>query len=178
MNELELLLERWANFYLITSAAASTLIGLLFVVIALASERRVDVEGTATKIRVYLTPTVVYFASVLGIAALLTFPNHTRLSATLCICLVGVVGLIYSGCSLIGSDKKSYYERHDVITYAVFPFAAYGFLVLGGVLLLHDTERGLTFVAVGMLSLLTIAIRNSWAIAVEVVSTRPGQKGP
>jgi len=173
MNELELLLERWANFYLITSAAASTLIGLLFVVIALASERRVDVEGTAAKIRVYLTPTVVYFASVLNVAALLTFPNHTRLTATLCICLAGVVGLIYSVSSLIGGDKKHYYERHDVIYYSVFPFAAYGILVLGGALLLHDTKRGLTFVAVGMLSLLTLAIRNSWAIAIAIVSIPP-----
>jgi hypothetical protein len=174
MNELELLLERWANFYLITAGAAATLIGLLFVVITLVSERRVEVHDTA-KIHVYLTATVVYFASVLGVAVLLTFPNHTRLTATLCICLVGVVGLIYSGSSLIGGDKKSYYERHDVITYAVFPFAAYGLLVLGGVLLLHDTQRGLTFVAVGMLSLLTIAIRNSWAIAVGVISTLPGR---
>jgi hypothetical protein len=40
MNELGLLLGRWANFYLITSAAAATLIGLLFVIITLAAERR------------------------------------------------------------------------------------------------------------------------------------------
>jgi hypothetical protein len=145
------------------------------VVIALASERRMEkVRGTA-KIRVYLTPTVVYFASVLNVAALLTFPNHTRLTATFCICLVAVGGLIYSVSSLIGGDKKHYYERHDVIYYSVFPFAAYGLLVLGGVLLLHDTQRGLTFVAVGMLSLLAIAIRNSWGIAVGVISTRPGR---
>jgi hypothetical protein len=167
MNELNLLIDRWANFYLLTSGAAAALIGLLFVVFTLASERRL--EDTA-KIHVYLTPTVVYFASVLGVAALLTFPNHTRLTATLCICLVGVAGLVYSGYSLIRADKKSYYERRDLIYYAGFPFAAYGLLVLGGVLLLHDTQRGLTFVAVAMLSLLTITIRNSWAIVIGVVS--------
>ena len=176
MNELEPLLERWANFYLITSAAAATLIGLLFVVITLAAERRV---ADTAKIHIYLTPTIVYYASVLGVAALLTFPNHTRLTATLCICLVGVVGLVYSGSFFIGRGvKKSYYERRDLILYAVFPFAAYGLFVLGGVLLLHHPQRGLTLVAVGMLSLLAVAIRNSWAIAVGVVSTRPSQKGP
>src|SRR5271157_860688 len=97
MNNLELLLERWANFYLLTSAAAATLIGLLFVVITLAAERRAEEVEGAAKIHVYLTPTVMYFASVLNLAALLTFPNHTRLTATLCIWLVGVVGLVYSG---------------------------------------------------------------------------------
>jgi hypothetical protein len=44
-------LDRWANFYLIASAAAATLIGLLFVVIILAAERRPDEAG---KIRLYL----------------------------------------------------------------------------------------------------------------------------
>ena len=175
MNELDLLLERWANFYLMTSAAAATLIGLLFVVITLAAERRVkEADGTA-KIRVYLTPTVICFASVLEAAALLTFPNHTRLTAFLCICLVGVVGLIYSGSILVGHYKKSYVEWHDLIPHADLPFAAYGLLVFGGVLLLHDTQCGLTFVAVGMLSLFIIGIRNSWAIAVGIVSTRPGR---
>jgi len=175
MNELELLLERWANFYLITSAAAATLIGLLFVIITLAAERRVKVVEAAAKIRVYLTPTVVYFASVLLAAALLTFPNHTRLTATLCICLVGVVGLVYSGSILIGGDKKNYDEWRDLIAHAGFPFAAYGLLVWGAVLLLHDTQRGLTFVAAGMLSLLVVGIRNLWAVAIGLVSTGPGR---
>jgi len=61
--------------------------------------------------------------------------------------------------------EKSYHERRDLIPYAAFPFAAYGILVVGGVLLLLDTQLGLTFVAVGMLLLLALGIRNSWAIA-------------
>ncbi len=175
MNEL----ERWANFYLLTSAAAATLIGLLFVIITLAAERGVKWEdGTAkiNKINMYLTPTVIYFASVLFLAALLTFPNHTRFTATLSICLAGVVGSVYSGTSLIGGgDKKSFEERQDLISYAIVPFVAYGLLVVGAVLLLHHPQRGLTFVAVGMLTLLTLGIRNSWAIAIDV-STRPGRQ--
>jgi hypothetical protein len=86
MNEL----ERWANFYLLMSSAAATLIGLLFVVITLSADRTMQ-DGTA-KVRMYLTPTGLYFASVLFLAALLTFPNHTRFTVALCICLVGVAG--------------------------------------------------------------------------------------
>jgi hypothetical protein len=48
MNEL----QRWANFYLLISAAAPTLIGLLFAVITFSAER-MAVDGTA-KIRMVL----------------------------------------------------------------------------------------------------------------------------
>jgi imidazolonepropionase-like amidohydrolase len=50
MNEL----ERWANFYLLMSAAAATLLGLMFVIITLAAERRL---GDTTKIPLYLEVT-------------------------------------------------------------------------------------------------------------------------
>ena len=169
MNEL----ERWANFYLLTAAAAAQLIGLLFVVITLGAERR---RGDTFRIPIYLTPTVIYFAHVLFLGALLTFPSHTRLTATLCICFVGVVGLVYSGTNLIGGDRKSFIELRDRIPYAIFPSAACGLLVLGGVLFLHAPQLGLTLVAVGMLSLLAVAIRNSWAVTIAVVSTLPGRK--
>jgi hypothetical protein len=171
MNEL----ERWANFYLLMSAAAATLIGLLFVVITLGAERIVE-DGTA-KIRMYLTPTVLYFASALFLAAILTFPNHTRFTASLCICLVGVAGLVYSGSFLIGrGGKKNYYGLQDRIVYAALPFAAYGMHVFGGVLFFEAPQRGLTLVAAGMLSLLALAIRNSWAVAVDVVSHPRGEQ--
>ena len=102
-------LERWANFYLLMSGAAATLLGLMFVVIALAAERR---SGDAAKIPIYLTPTVIYFASVFYLAVLLTFPNHTRLSASLCTCLGGFTGLVYSGSFFFNArgGKRNYYE--------------------------------------------------------------------
>ena len=84
MNEL----ERWANFYLLVAAAAATLIGLLFVVITLAAERKL---AETSKIPLYLTPTVIYFLSVLLFPAVLTFPTHSRFTADFCICLVGVI---------------------------------------------------------------------------------------
>jgi hypothetical protein len=172
VNELELLLARWANFYLSMSAAAASLIGLLFVVITFASASAN--EEDAPKIRAYLTPTVVYFASLLLFAAFLTFANHTRFATSLCLCLGGVGGLVYSASKFIGG-KTHYPGWHDVIVYAILPSAAYGFVVWGGVLVLSDPQRGLTVVAVGMLSLLTIGIRNSWSIVISVVFMRHHQ---
>jgi hypothetical protein len=165
-------LERWANFYVITSTAAAALIGLLFVLITLAAERR---RKEIAKIRLYLTPTVVYFGSVFLLASLLSFPDHTPVTAAFCCGIVGGVGLLYMASLLVskGDRNARYIDASDVVMYVVCPAAGYALLVLGGVVLGHAPQRGLTFVAVGMLALITLAVRNSWGIAVDVVSS-PG----
>jgi len=170
MPRQQLGLEQWANFYVVTSAAAATLLGLLFVVITLAAERgRKDTPS----IRIYLTPVVIYFSSVLLMGALLIVPNQTRLSAVTCICLEGIAGLAYSGSLAIrrGAGRTSYVQRSDLFPYVVFPFAAYALMVAGGLVLLRKAQIGLDVVAAGVLVLLWVAIRNSWAIAITIVSS-------
>jgi hypothetical protein len=171
MPEQRLQFEQWANFYVITSAAAATLLGLLFVVIALAAERG---RKDTANLRIYLTPVVIYFSSVLLMSALLIVPNQTRLSAVTCICLQGIAGLGYSGSLAIrrGAGSASYVQRSDLLPYVVFPFAAYALMVAGGLLLLRRAQIGLDLVAAGMLVLLGVAIRNSWAIAITIVSSQ------
>jgi len=163
--------DQWANFYVITSASAATLLGLLFVLITLAAERG---RRDTASIRIYLTPAVIYFASVLLLSALLTIPNQTRLSAVMCICLEGIAGLGYSASLAVGRspDRALYLQRSDLFPYVVFPFAAYVLMAAGGLLLLTRFEIGLDLVAAGMLALLAIAIRNSWAIAITIVSSQ------
>jgi len=161
-----LTLERWANFYLIATTAAATLIGLLFILITLAVDKRPKDVG---KVGLYLTPTVVYFITVLLLAAVMTFPNQSRFSATLCICGSGALGLLYSVSMVVRKEK--FLRRRDAFTYVACPLVAYGTLLWGGVILERSVQRGLTLVAVGMLALITLAVRNSWSIAVDVVSS-------
>jgi len=172
MLQQQLRFEPWANFYVITSAAAAQLLGLLFVVITLAAER--EGKGNAPKIRIYLTPNVIYFSSVLLISALLTIPGQTRLSAIICICLGGTIGLVYSGFLGVrrGPGSAFYQERADLFPYIVFPFAGYALMVAGGLLLSQRGPIGFDLIAAATLALLGIAIRNSWAIATTIVSSR------
>src|SRR5580704_733810 len=159
MPEQGLWLERWANFYLVASTAAATLLGLLFILITLAAERRPKEQR---QIRLYMTPTVVLFWSVLCLAALLTFPNQSRFTATLCACLVGGAGVLYSVSMLVirdGGQKPKWEHPLDVVQYVALPCVAYGLLIGGGALLAHAAPRGLTLVALGMLSLITLALR-------------------
>ena len=120
----ELRFADWANFYVITSAAAANLLGLLFVVITLAAERGCK---DSADIRVYLTPAVIYFGSVLLISALLTVPNQTRLSAVICVCAGGVGGLGYCGSlairrragNLVFEERSDLFPRCRVSVYRI-----------------------------------------------------------
>jgi len=173
-------LQQWANFYVIASAAAATLLGLLFVVITLAAERGSKATSSfrgqlnPQLARIYLTPAVIYFCSVLLTSALLTIPNQTRLSAIICICLHGITGLGYSGFLAIrrGVGGALYEERSDLFPYAVIPLGAYVLMAAGGLMLLPWPQIGLDLVAASMLTLLGIAIRNSWAIATTIISAQ------
>jgi hypothetical protein len=83
----------------------------------------------------------------------------------------------YSGSILFGSDRKSYVERRDLIPYVGLPCAAFGLQFIGGVLFFLGILSGLTLLAIGMLSLLVITIRNSWAFtngALLILSTKDG----
>src|SRR5580698_4002151 len=124
-------LEAWGNFYLVTSAAAATLVGLLFVVLTLAADRMPLSE--TKRIRLYMPPSVFQLALVLVLAAVLTFPTQSRLSATLSCGVIGGTGLIYALLVLRGGVRgHSFRELSDMSKYALLPGAAYITVVIGG----------------------------------------------
>ena len=103
-------------------------------------------------------------------SALLTIPNQTVLSAAISICVMGVFGLFYIG-SLTVLRGESYAKRFDRYRYAVVPLLAYIVLFSGGLLLHRSAQVGLDVVAAGMVMLLNAAIRNSWSIAIAILSS-------
>jgi hypothetical protein len=161
-------LQQWSSFFSITSTTSATLLGLLFIVITIAPglERKLAAES-----KVYLTPAVTYLTTVLIMSALLTIPNQTRRSAVICICAMGAFGLLYTG-SLTILGREFYRQRFDRYRYAVVPFLAYLLLFSGGLILRGGGQRGLDFVAGGMVMLLNAAIQNSWAKAISTISSR------
>ena len=167
MPQQQLQLQQWSSFFSIISGASATLLGLLFVVITIspAIGRKV-----AAKSKVYLTPAVLYLASVLIMSAVLTIPNQTQLSASICICLLGLSGLVYSS-SLLLLAHDFYFRPFDRLRYAVVPFTAYAVMFSGGLLVLKTVSVSLDVVAAGMAMLLNSAIQNSWSIAISIISS-------
>ncbi len=168
MSGQQIPLQQWSSFFSITSAASATLLGLLFVVITIAPGLG---RKLASKSRIYLTPAVIYLTSVLVMSALLTIPNQTQLSSVICICTMGIFGLVYIG-SLAILRNEFYEKRSDRYRYAVVPFLAYLVLFIGGLVLHRVGQVGLDVVAAGMVMLLNAAIRNSWSIAISILSSQ------
>ncbi|HEX4243387.1 MAG TPA: hypothetical protein VHZ53_18395 [Steroidobacteraceae bacterium] len=171
----ESILKDWDNFYVIMGSAAAGLTGLTFVVIALSAEaNRANPRG----VRVYVTPTIVHFGVVLGLAAYLSMPRHTELSLSWGFGVVGAAGLIYAlgvGTGIRGVAKDYVPVLEDWLWNLILPAAAYGTLLAAALLFRHYATGCMYAVAAVTVGLTFIGIHNSWDIAVWHASRRPNE---
>ncbi|HWW92428.1 MAG TPA: hypothetical protein VN375_03605 [Vicinamibacteria bacterium] len=162
-------LTDWANFYVITGSAAAALTGLTFVVIALAANRSRGM--TSAGMRAFVTPTIVHFGSVLGLAAFLTVPGQNVTSLSLAFGAAGVAGLIYGG--LVGLTMRRLGSRYvpvgeDWLWHVALPTLVYGALLVLGFLIRRRMEQSLYGVAAVSMLLLFLGIHNAWDVAVSI----------
>jgi hypothetical protein len=88
----ELAMDDWDGFYTLTGGTAGTLIGLIFVVITLGMEHAK--EGDTDRTRLFVTPILVYFATLLMIA-LAMVPPLSPIARALALGVIGCAGLGY-----------------------------------------------------------------------------------
>jgi hypothetical protein len=160
-------LAGWENFYVITGSSAGGLTGLTFVVIALVR----DAQGVRPAgVRMFVTPTMVHFSAVLGLAAFLSMPWRGVLGLSVGFGVAGVGGLVYCAfiARSIGSmDKKEYAPVwEDWAWHAILPGIAYALLLIGADLIWHERMQSLYAAAAASLMLLFSGIHNAWDIAV------------
>ena len=88
-------LAGWENFYVIGGSSAGALIGLQFVVLTLISQMpiRQDLSRAGAA---FSTPTIVHFATVLLLSAILNAPWRGITSAAVAWGLVGLAGVLYT----------------------------------------------------------------------------------
>ena len=166
------LLAGWDNFYVIVGSSAAALTGLQFVVIALTSEVRTGASPTA--LEAFATPTIVHFCSVLLLAAIITTPDHTTTTLTVCLLAVGFFGVVYAASVIIKALKQRSYKPvlEDWIFHAILPAIAYAWLFVAGTFVLRSAGAALYCVAGASLLLLFIGIHNAWDAAVWM-TTKP-----
>lgn len=165
-------LSEWETFYVITGSSAAALTGLMFVVVALRTEARVEeAEGG---VRAFGTPTVVHFCAVLLLAAILSIPGQSASSLALCVGGAGLAGLALSAWVVVQARRQRSYAPvpSDWIWHVVLPLVAYAALVAAAVELSRRPAAALDVVAAAALLLLFLGIHNAWDAAVWIAARR------
>ena len=158
-------LRDWQNFYMLTGTASAALIGLIFVAMSLGTGLKF--HDTVTTVHTWVTPIIIQFGIAFLISALITVPTLTVLSLVV---FLGAVGLVVLGYVLsIGvrfwRQRRSASEPvSDFVWYAVLP-AVSCLLILGtAVGLLLGAGQVLSGLALAVLLLMVLGIRNAWSL--------------
>jgi hypothetical protein len=156
-------LTEWANFYVIVGSSAAALIGLQFVVITLIANMPVtqDVERATSA---FATPTIVHFATVLAVAAVICAPWHGITPAAACWGILGLVGWVYEIIVTWRMRSQTAYKPQfdDVLFHLVLPFAAYATLAGSWYAVRSNLHGALFAVGAAALVLLLVGIHNAW----------------
>ncbi len=166
------ILKEWQTFFFIIAGAAASLIGLMFVVISLASDRVLATASQET--RIYVTPTLIYFTSALVIGASMTVPSFSQTLIGLLTVVFGLGGAVYCAYVLINTKRASRADWgvSDWVFHVSTPILSYIILTAVGFLLLTGTMDGIGTLPVAMILLLVSGIRNSWDLALWLASHR------
>lgn len=171
----ESLLAGWDNFYIMVGSSAAGLMGLTFVVIALAADaQRVSAGG----LRAFITPTIAYFGTVLAFAAFLTVPHQSISSLSLGFGFAGLAGLIYSSMTAASMRKfgSTYVPvREDWIWHVILPIAVYAIVLAMALLVWRIPATALYGIAAASTLLLLIGIHNAWDVATSISLRKPSE---
>jgi hypothetical protein len=165
-------IQRWHDFFMLTGTAAATLIGLIFVAISFAMTSQI--ERKRGDLDAWVTPTLVYFAESFVIAGASVAPIATR---TLGIILCGLIGFnlpfgILRLRYLMIQHREDAIERTAWIWQVALPGVAQLVLGVGGYGLIISDGRELPAIAIALMMLLVVGVRNAWMLVVYLLEQR------
>jgi hypothetical protein len=169
--------EHWDSFYLLVGGAAGSLIGLLFIVATLTKGAQ-DSDSALRGASVYLSPIVLQLGMVLVVSALAAAPDLSVQLCGLTIGACGVVGLVTSGRVMFRLKvTKSFASAHwtDFWWYGAAAFAADLLLTASSAAIwMAAPSHAARGIAVSLVLILLIAIRNAWDLVTWITAKGPG----
>jgi len=154
------ILKDWHEFYLLTGTAAAALVALLFVAASIGAGFLTPERAEAS--RVYMSPVVLHFTSVLFASLVVLIPSHAYLAPALLIGGNGVVGVTASAFIFKRVLKHDGADWIDSIAYGAAPLVAYAAMLAAAVLLMRKSGMAGDVLAFGVVLLLIANIRNAW----------------
>jgi len=166
--------QGWDSFFQITGEVPATLIGLIFVVATLTQGG--DRARLLRAVSIYLTPTVLHFSIVLCVSALAVAPRFYpgwRAALFAVAALTGLGNGIWA-CIGISRRQPGADPPHwsDQWLYGVAPTALYVLLLADTVAVAARTPWAVDVLAVLLLALLLIGVRNAWDLITWMASSR------
>lgn len=169
------MLRSWQNFYFMAGGTAATLIGLMFVALSLGMG--IISSEITEEMKAFVTPSVLYFVSVLLIACAMLVPLYSPPALALMLFGGGLIGLYWSipfVRKLIQVAKKNQdFNWMDWLAQVILPVVNYALLLVVALLLVID-EWSLAFIGLWATSILLLisAISNTWSLVVWVVEQK------
>jgi hypothetical protein len=171
-------LADWDSFYVIVGSSSAALTGLMFVVVTLLPDSRVDSAGEG--LGAFATPTVVHFGAALLVSSILCAPWHVLEHAAVVVGLVGVSGLTYEIVVVRRARRQTAYAPvfEDWLWHGILPFVAYAGFVFSWIGLVSSQTVPLFGVAAATMLLLFIGIHNAWDTVTYMALDRIQSRSP
>jgi hypothetical protein len=157
--------REWETFFFMVGSSATGLIGLLFVVITLTSDR--NAARAEVSSRTFVTPTVVHFTAVLFVSAVAVMPGLSMQLTGQTIGVAALLGFVYVSAIVTRLVRAIPAVTHwtDYVFYGLFPLAVYLGLMVSAAYLWSGAAFGPYGIAIGALALLLVGIRDAWDLA-------------
>jgi len=163
----------WQTFYQMTAEAAATLTGLMFIVVSLSSGRNTPINERG--VLLFTSPTVFHLTSVLVISALALTPEGETPPPVLLMICWSAGGLIYAATRLVGLARiENPTHWSDFWYYGVGPTVTNCALAAADIAAFIHLPHSAYAVAICLLSLLLLGIRNAWDLATWLAPRRNG----
>jgi hypothetical protein len=159
-------MPNWDNFYMLVGGIAGTLIGFIFVVLSVGANR--VKAGDEDRTRIFVTPVLAHFASLLLIALAMMAPVSNPIRAGM-LGLIGCAGLAYAANLALLAQKRINAAEREPLWDGLLPIAAYVCLLVSAAAWALSASFAGLIGAIASVILLATALRNSWAITLTIM---------
>jgi hypothetical protein len=171
-------LQHWHEFYMLLGTGAAALVALQFVAASVGAGYLSFEQSAGT--RTYMTPVIVYFSAVLFACAAGLIPWHTPASFAVALGIASVVGALYAAFVSVRvlRDGSGHIEFDDTICHGIVPPVAYAIGAASALMFQFGWPHAASALAVALLLLLAVNIRNAWDLTLFMVRKHTEAKQP
>ena len=164
------MLANWSNFYILLGTASAALVALLFVAASIGVGYLSTDPGSPT--HTFTTPIVFHYTYVLFVSLVALIPVGSGTSLAVIIAVSALGGLLYSTRVMVRVLRSTASDIDDRFGYGASPPAAYAATLAAAGFIAERSDVGPPLLAVALILLLVVNIRNAWDLTVFFAQRR------